>query len=241
MKAAIASILGAIIIVLMVMLGATKASYQKEIADWQNRYARSVDSLIVITAGKDSALMQMTEKVGNISVENEAVKASLHSTNAKVRYWADIAASYKKELNIYQNNATIDTVFVNESGDSTQARYFNAKFDAVSIIGNFDKYAPWDIRFEGVYIDSIGFNIGIAEAKDGSWRTYLTDVTPGFTLGKISALAVPYKPAWYEHLHVDAEINSNGGGLGAGYGPWTGMYYLDKSIGVAYSYTPFKR
>ncbi len=230
-----------LVMALLLVLGISRYSHQKEVAKWQNLYASSVDSLTTIVVGKDSTMLQMAITVDKISEENEAVKSSLKENDAKLRYLAKINASYKTDLTKYGNISTIDTVYVTEAGDSIRSRHFSRQNGEITIVGNFDKYSPWDIRFENISVDSLSFKLGVAESKNGVWTTYILDATPGLTFSSVEAQVVPYKPSWYSALHLDVEINSGGGGLGAGYGPWTGMYYLDKTVGIAYSYKPFKR
>lgn len=226
---------------LLVTLGIKGHLYQKELSKWQNLYANSVDSLTTIVVGQDSTMLQMAITTDNIKIENEAVLASLKDNDAKLRYLSKINASYKKDLTKHGNISTIDTVYITEAGDSTSSRHFSRQNGTITIVGNFDKYSPWDIRFENISVDSLSFKLGVAESKTGVWTTYILDATPGLTFSSVEAQVVPYKPSWYTDIHFDVEINSNGGGLGAGYGPWTGMYYLDKTIGIEYKYKPFRR
>ncbi len=229
-----------LVMTLLLVLGISRYSHQKELSKWQNLYASSVDSLTTLVVGKDSTMLQMAITVDKISEENEAVKYSLKENDAKLRYLAKINASYKADLTKYGNISTIDTVYVNEAGDSIRSRHFSRQNGEITVIGNFDKYSPWDIRFENISIDSLSFKLGVAESKSGVWTTYILDATPGLVFENVEAQVVPYKPSWYSALHLDVEINSNGGGLGAGYGPFTGMYYLDKSIGLEYQYQIWK-
>lgn len=230
----------ALVMALFAALSISHKAHQKDIAHWQNLYAKSVDSLTTIVVGGDSAMLQMAITVDRISEENEAVKASLKDSGSKLRYLAKINASYKADLTNQGNISTIDTVYVTEDGDSIRSRHFSRHNGVITVVGNFDKYSPWDIRFENISIDSLSFKLGVAESKNGLWTTYILDSTSGLLFEKVEAQVVPYKPSWYSAFHLNVEVNSDGGGLGAGYGPFTGMYYIDGSVGLEYQYQIWK-
>lgn len=247
MKPAIATAAGIIIIVLLMMLHATKASYQEDLIRWQNKYAQSMDSLTTISIGKDSALVQLAQRVDKIKTDNEAIEASLKENKASLRYWASMAASYKAELDEYENMSTADSVVVTPSGDSLEVRSFGAQLGIINVAGNFDKYDPWDIRFSSASIDSLSLKIGLAENRDGTWNTYIADAPPGLHVRSMNALVSPYVAPWYTKIHLSGEMLMGtplGVGVGAGYGPWTGKIYgttAGVTVGAEYTIYPFRR
>jgi len=222
-------------------------AHERELIGWQNKVAQATDSMTTIAAGKDSALVQMAQRVDKIRTDNEAVKASLKENKASLRYVATMSASYKAELNYLKNNATVDTVIVSMDGDSMSVRAFDADLGLMFVSGNFDKYKPWDIRFTEASMDSIALEIGIAENKDGTWDSYLIDSPPGLTVSSMNALVSPYVAPWYTNIHLSGDVilgSPFGIGLGAGYGPWTGKIYgtsAGSAFGVEYKYYPFRK
>lgn len=220
---------------------------EAETLAWQNRYAQTVDSMSVLTSGKDSALVQMSQRVNRIQIENEAIKLSLDDKNASLRYWAQMAASYKADLDDLYENTTQDTVIVDAEGDSVQVREFGVKLGLVSVRGNFDKYEPWSIRFSEARIDSLSLQIGVAENRDGTWDTYIANAPPGFSVKSMSALVSPYKDPWYAKIHLAGEVllgTPLGVGVGIGYDQWAGKIYgttAGVAIGAEYRIYPFRK
>lgn len=241
-----------IILVLAVIIGSmyhksVLNAHQAEITRWQNTYAATVDSMSVLVADGDSALVQMAQKVNKIEVDNEALEVSLKENKASLRYWATMAASYRAELDEYKNLPTADSTIIVPGGDSTEVRLFEANLGLISVAGNFDKYNPWHIRFTNAILDSIELRIGVAENRDGTWNTYVLDAPAGFNVHSMNALVNPYSPKWYEDIHLSGEVllgSPLGIGVGAGYGQWTGKIYgttAGVAIGTEYRIYPFRR
>jgi len=217
----------------------SRASYKNDIIDLQNQLATTTKPSIVVV-GNDSTVVALTEQVKKIKAENDAVKKVLKKSDSKAKYWAEVAGSYAAELDSMEEYATTDTVFVVD-GDSITIRQFEEKLGLIDLAGNFDTKSPWAIRFTKAEIEKLRFEITLAESDDGSWRTLIHDTSPGLKLEPVISKVVPYKSPWYTKLHFDGEIKSDGGGLGVGFGNWTGMYYTGDVIGLEYSWYPFKR
>jgi hypothetical protein len=216
------------------------SSYKNDIIDWQNRLANASKPTTVVV-GNDSTLVALALQVKKIKAENDAVKKVLKSTKSKARYWAEMAGSYEAELDSSKQYATIDTVFI-LNGDSITIRQFDEDLGLVSVAGNFDTQEPWSIRFTKAELEKFKFQMSVIESQDGTWRTLIHDASPGLTLEPTITEVAPYKPSWLTKIHLDGEIRSDAtGGVGAGVGPWTGMYYSDGVVGLEYSWYPFRR
>jgi hypothetical protein len=222
------------------------SAHQSETIAWQNKYAQTIDSMSVISTGQDSALVQMAQQAQKIKTENAAINQSLKDNKASLRYWATMAASYSAELDEYRNLPTSDSTIVTPDGDSLRVRMFDVNLGLIKVEGNFDKYDPWDLRFSEAVIDSISLKVGIAENKDGTWNTYITDLPPGFNVYEVDALVSPYHAPWYTNIHLSGDLLLGGPlgvGFGVGYGPWTGKIYgtsAGSALGVEYKIHPFK-
>ncbi len=227
-----------LVMILGVTLGVSRHYYHKKISALQNDYATWAGTISTLVSEKDSALVALAIKTEELEINNDAITDNLRASKSKIRAITQVVAAY--ERNIGAETTSVDTVYINVKGDSVESRAFSGNFDNVHISGDFDKYSPWNIRFSNIAIDSLGFTIILAESSDKSWRTYIEDLPIGLKISKIDTKVAPYKAPWYTAFHLNAEVNSNGGGLGAGYGPFTGMYYLDKSIGLEYQYQIWK-
>jgi hypothetical protein len=233
------AVLAGLLLLISIIYYVVTSSYKNDIVDLQNQLATATKPSIVVV-GNDSTVVALTEQVKKIKAENDAVKKVLKKSDSKAKYWAEVAGSYAAELDSLQEYATTDTVFVVE-GDSTTVRQFEEKLGLIDIAGNFDTKSPWAIRFTKAEIEKLRFEITLAESGDGSWRTLIHDTSPGLKLEPVISKVVPYKSPWYTKLHLNGEIRSDGGGLGLGFGNWTGMYYNNDIIGLEYSWYPFKR
>ncbi len=235
----ISGILTLLLFVVSIMYYLTVSSYKNDVVDLQNQLATATKPSVVIV-GNDSTVVTLTQQVKKIKAENDAVKKVLKKSDSNAKYWAEVAGSYAADLDSLQESATTDTVFVVD-GDSITIRQFEEKLGLIDVAGNFDTKAPWAIRFTKAEIEKLRFEITLAESDDGSWRTLIHDASPGLKLEPIVSKVVPYKAPWYSKIHLDGEVKSDGGGIGAGFGNWTGMYYTGDIVGLEYSWHPFKR
>jgi len=221
------------------LFGISKWSHNREVIELQNQLA-SATKPTTIVVGNDSTVVALTEQVRKIKTENDAIKSVLKHTQSKAKYWAEIAGHYAAELDSTEGTATIDTVFVVD-GDSITIRQFEKRLGIIDVAGNFDTKTPWEIRFTKAEIEKLRFELTVAESDDGTWRTFISGTPPGLYLEPSSSKVVPYKAPWYTKLHLSGEVKSDGGGLGIGFGNWTGMYYTGDIVGLQYSWYPFKR